>query len=103
MVTWGGRVRAMALFRWFKLYGRCCGGEKGKRREKRLWVLLGLLGLWDFGKTDPWGLGRLLSGFTVFGVLDIDILDISAAGDGVLLSGGLPCLFFLTNGNNYSV
>nr|GEV70032.1 hypothetical protein [Tanacetum cinerariifolium] len=33
-VTWGGRVRAMVLFRWVKVYGRCCGGE-GKKGGKR--------------------------------------------------------------------
>nr|GEV04197.1 hypothetical protein [Tanacetum cinerariifolium] len=32
-VTWGGRVRAMVLFRWVKVYGRCRGGE-GKKGGK---------------------------------------------------------------------
>nr|GEW35509.1 hypothetical protein [Tanacetum cinerariifolium] len=32
-VTWGGRVKAMVLFRWVKMYGRCCGGEGKKGRK----------------------------------------------------------------------
>nr|GEY14850.1 hypothetical protein [Tanacetum cinerariifolium] len=41
-VTWGGRVKAMVLFRWVKVYGRCCGGE-GKKGGKMGYGSLGFL------------------------------------------------------------
>nr|GEV09791.1 hypothetical protein [Tanacetum cinerariifolium] len=48
-VTWGGRVRAMVLFRWVKVYGRCCGNE-GKKAGKEVVGTVGAirtLGLWQ--------------------------------------------------------
>nr|GEV20353.1 hypothetical protein [Tanacetum cinerariifolium] len=49
-ITWGGRVKVLALFRWVKVYGSMLWGREGFGR-KRGWALLGAVrafGLWQF-------------------------------------------------------
>nr|GEV35811.1 reverse transcriptase domain-containing protein [Tanacetum cinerariifolium] len=56
-VTWGGRVRAMVLFRWVKVYERCCG-VKGKKAGKEVVGTVGAVRTLGLGQKRPLGFIR---------------------------------------------